>query len=262
MKKCLLIFFYSLLLQISFAQLGCKTTLDESQKTVKQCFHVNKKVSSKEIWDKDKRFGTLIVFNNQGVQLVEYNLREIGGHASAHLTYHTNGQVSKIEFSDAPDGGIQFYESTRKFDENGNQVDFHEMKYPLELEPTFIQIDPQEKLQQKVEPIKKQEVIACATIFQTVYQIENTTNAKLLISIEPVKNNCITTRCQEIILLPKEKIEFDTVLMADQFVSVKVYEPTVKEVLTKKRKSKKFRILECTPSDIGSKRTYYWVIFI
>jgi uncharacterized protein YxeA len=111
MKNVILLFVCSLFLQISFAQLNCKTTTDTANSTVKKCLHANKKVSTEEIWDEAKRFGTLKLFNNQGAELAVYHLREVGGHASAHLTYHSNGQVAKVEFSDAPDGGIQFFES-------------------------------------------------------------------------------------------------------------------------------------------------------
>ena len=260
MKNFLFLFVCSLLFQSGLAQLNCKTTIDAANGSVKTCLHTNKKVSTEEIWDEAKRFGTLKLFNNQGVELAVYHLREVGGHASAHLTYHSNGQVAKVEFSDAPDGGIQFFESTRKFDENGKQLDYNEIKYPYELETTFIQIEPQEQPQQQVVPPKKEAFIPCATIYQTFYQLQNTTKSKVVLTIQPIKNNSVNVTEKEITLKPNESIVFDTILMADQFITAKVYQPSVKQVLTKKRNEKKIKIIEPGPIDAGASRTYYWFI--
>lgn len=258
MKNVLLLFVSCLFLQISFAQLNCKTTTDAANCTVYKCLHANKKVSTEEQWDAEKRFGTLKVFNNQGTEFAVYHLREVGGHASTHLTYHSNGQVAKVEFSDAPDGGIQFFESTRKFDENGNQVDYNEMKYPFELETTFIQLESNEQPKQPVVAPKKEEVMACATIFQTFYSLQNTTNSKIVLTVQPIVNNAVQVTEKEITLKPNQSVIFDTILMANQFISAKNYQPTIKQVLTKKRKSK--RIIEYGPIEDGTTRTYCWIV--
>ncbi len=116
------------------AQLKCKTANQSDGLTIKQCFHQNGQVSTLESWDKDKRFGTIKGYNNQGKELFSLSLRSVGGHASVLLTYFPNGQLEKVDFSDAPDGGIQFYNSTTRFDEKGNQTGFSETKYPHQLE--------------------------------------------------------------------------------------------------------------------------------
>lgn len=117
-----------------FAQLDCKTVAQSDGSTVKKCFHKNGTISTIETWDKYKRFGNLKVFNNQAKELFSCGLRTIGGNASAELIYFPNGQVEKIYYGDAPDGGIQYYNSTTQFDESGNQLSFDENKYPYELE--------------------------------------------------------------------------------------------------------------------------------
>lgn len=116
------------------AQLKCKTTNQADGSTIKQCFHQNGQISTLESWDKDKRFGNIKGYTNQGKELFSHGLRNVGGHASVSLTYFPNGQLEKVYFSDAPDGGIQFYNSTTRFDEKGNQTEFSETKYPHELE--------------------------------------------------------------------------------------------------------------------------------
>lgn len=120
--------FLLLLIQtpLLFAQLNCKTIKYKDGSAVKKCFHKNGKVSTVETWEKDKRDGNLKGFNNQGKELFSYNLRNYGGHASAQLTWFPNGQVKSVYYSDAPDGGIQYYHSTTQFDEVGNQTVFTE----------------------------------------------------------------------------------------------------------------------------------------
>lgn len=119
---------------LALAQLNCKTTNQPDGSVVKQCFHRNGKVSTVETWDKNKRLGSIKAYNSKGTELFSHGLRSVGGHASVSMTYFGNGQVEKVDFSDAPDGGIQFYNSSTRFDEQGNQVEFSETKYPFELE--------------------------------------------------------------------------------------------------------------------------------
>lgn len=130
--KTLLILF--LLLQTPlFAQFNCKTAKQVDGSEVKKCFHKNGKVSTIETWDKNKRSGNIKGFNKQGKELFSYSLRHYGGHASVLLTWYPNGQVKSVFYSDAPDGGIQYYHSTRQFDEVGNQTSFTEDSYDDKL---------------------------------------------------------------------------------------------------------------------------------
>ena len=57
------------------------------------------------------------------------DLRHDGGHASAQLSWYASGQVKSVSYTDAPDGGIQYYHSTWLFDEKGNQTSFTEDSY-------------------------------------------------------------------------------------------------------------------------------------
>lgn len=132
--KTFVVFLILLQSFLASAQLKCKTTNPSDGATVKQCFHQNGQVSTLESWDKDKRFGTIKGYDNQGKELFSHSLRNVGGHAYVLLTYFANGQLEKVYFSDAPDGGIQFYNSTTRFDEKGNQTEFTETKYPHQLE--------------------------------------------------------------------------------------------------------------------------------
>ena len=58
-----------------FAQLNCREIKQSDGSSVTKCLHQNGKISTLESWDKDKRFGNLKGFNNQGKELFSYGLR-------------------------------------------------------------------------------------------------------------------------------------------------------------------------------------------
>lgn len=126
MKTAFLFLLLHIQTPLLFAQVNCKIVKQRDGSTLKKCFHKNGKISTLETWDKDKRHGNLKGFNNKGKEIFSYNLRHYGGYASAQVTYFSNGQVKSIYYSDAPDGGIQYYHSTSQFDKAGNQVSFEE----------------------------------------------------------------------------------------------------------------------------------------
>jgi hypothetical protein len=90
--------------------------------SVKKRFHKSKLPSTMEIWDKERRNGKFICFNSKGDTLVQYNLRRYAGHSSAWTEYYRNGQVRKLELSNAPDAGIQYYREIIFFDQNGKET--------------------------------------------------------------------------------------------------------------------------------------------
>ncbi|MBK8497616.1 MAG: hypothetical protein IPL52_02065 [Flavobacteriales bacterium] len=89
-------------------------------------YFTNGKVSTKAWMDKDDRWGRSWAYKPDGAVLVEHQTRRIAGHAGVHFTYHPNGAVSKAEYSEAPDAGIQWYRSTTTFDDQGNKTGFTE----------------------------------------------------------------------------------------------------------------------------------------
>lgn len=95
-----------LLLLIIFSYTLC---FAQAKEPVKKRFHKNKRISTIETWDKEKRNGCFVCMNSRGDTLVQFYLRRFGGHASAWAEYYPNGQVRKLELSDAPDAGIQCY---------------------------------------------------------------------------------------------------------------------------------------------------------
>ncbi len=105
---------------------GKERTIGTDSGTVVLHYFTNGKVSTKAWMDKDQRWGRSWAYRPDGSVIVEHATRRIAGHASVHFTYHANGAVSKAEYSDAPDAGIQWYRSTTTFDEQGNKTGFTE----------------------------------------------------------------------------------------------------------------------------------------
>jgi hypothetical protein len=107
----------------AMAQLGRKELRTDTGLVVLH-HHATGEVSTREWMDTDERFGLTTAYDRSGKEIFRYGTRRIGGHASVHFSYHSNGAVSKAEASDAPDAGIQWYRSTTTFDDQGNQTGF------------------------------------------------------------------------------------------------------------------------------------------
>ncbi len=105
---------------------GREHTFTSDTGTVVVHYFASGKVSTRTWMDKDDRWGRSWAYDVSGKEIFSYQTRKIGGHASAHFSYHANGAVSKIEVSDAPDAGIQWYRSTTTYDEQGNKTGFTE----------------------------------------------------------------------------------------------------------------------------------------
>jgi hypothetical protein len=116
------------------AQVG-RTELRTDSGLVVLHFFTNGLVSTKEWTDKDDRWGRSFAYDPDGREIFSYHTRRVGGHASAHFSYHPNGGVRKIEVSDAPDAGIQWYRSTATYDEAGNRIGFMEQRHEDIISP-------------------------------------------------------------------------------------------------------------------------------
>lgn len=234
-----------------FAQLNCKTTTNESQEIITTCFHANKTISTLEIWDKDKRSGSVKGFDNQGKQLYHYYLRRFGGHASAAISYYLNGQVSRVNYSSAPDGGIQFYKSTIQFDELGKQTGFSEQKYP----PEQITITPPKK---SPPPSK---TVECAVLVSDFYEVKNLTKSKVSLYVKTKSNPNYAKKEFYLTLKPNEKLVIDSLVSAQFHPKETIYELSILSY-TKKRKQKRIQVGTATNEDKSkNQKTWTWVLF-
>lgn len=115
-----------LVLPLGLCAQGRSRTLSTDSGTVVLHYFTNGHVSTKEWMDTDERWGHSWAYDPQGQVIVDHYTRKVAGHASVHFEYHPNGGVSKAEFSDAPDAGIQWYRSITTFDPNGQRTGFSE----------------------------------------------------------------------------------------------------------------------------------------
>lgn len=181
---------------IAIAQLYCNDLKSESGDTTK-CLHENKQVSSIIEWDKEQRWGKLSIYKSDGSLIQEWELRKIHGTSSVDLEYHANGQVSKVDYRSAPDGGIQRFHRYYYYDQNGTLVNTVRNDYPAKLDDIL----------RFEETSKPTNTAACAEIWTSVMLLQNSTKKTQKIKIIPVIQNSQT----------KERV---TILKRNQIITV------------------------------------------
>lgn len=150
-------------------------------------FKNTKKISTQICYDKDNRFGLTQAFNQKGEVIFENHIRKIAGSASAHYEYYPSGAVKKIDFHDSPDAGIQFYNETITFDENGKQTYRNVHKYPDELFTTVPQefVKPPKNDTIKVLP---KEIAVCQAVIQNQVWVKNETKKNIILIVSSNKH--------------------------------------------------------------------------
>ncbi|HRD51226.1 MAG TPA: hypothetical protein PKY96_01120, partial [Flavobacteriales bacterium] len=142
-------------------------------------------VSTKDWRDKDERWGRSWAYKRNGEVIFEGQTRRFAGHSSVHFSYHPNGAVSKVETSDAPDGGIQWHRSTTTFDDQGNKTGFGEDgrdNYgPIPRPSLRITTEPAPP----ATPKPQQEVVACQRLFVNELLVVNPTSAAVRVVCTP-----------------------------------------------------------------------------
>jgi hypothetical protein len=107
----------------------CQSSIDSSG--VREiCYHSDGAVSTVRFWDHEKRWGYFEAHNAHKEPLVKYDLRNFGGHASVRVSYHENGQVNKLEYTSAPDGGIQYWHVIHYFSAEGKEISKQDLSRP------------------------------------------------------------------------------------------------------------------------------------
>lgn len=178
------LFLYLLLLILTTtlsAQPKERTFKTDSGNVVMRYF-ASGQVSTKEWRDKDERWGRSWAYKKNGEVIFEGQTRRFAGHSSIHFSYHPNGAVSKVETSDAPDGGIQWYKSATSFDDQGNKTGFQEYghdNYGLIPRPDLrIITEPQPP--PALQP--QQEVVVCQRMFVNELFVVNPMNAAVRVA--------------------------------------------------------------------------------
>lgn len=255
MKRNLLSIFFIVISSFVFGQLNTKTkTSEDGAKTI-STYHKNGKPSVIESWDKDQRWGSMKAFNSDGKELFNYDLRKFSGHATVYLEYYPNGQVKKAEYSSMPDAGIQWYRYIHEFDESGNQTYFANLSMNTGTEilvwPDSIEIP------KTIIVTRPNEVVECAVIMVTNYQVVNETDKTITVTMKAVPNKYIAFSDTTIILFPNQTFQFKSSYMAQIFLPQDVYD--VKEIKGK-RKKEKYKFLVAQPTEDKNLKTYSWHI--
>lgn len=248
--------FYILIIAVLTAfnvnsQLNCSKSVDKSKQVISVCLHENGLVSTREVWDSLARFGGISGFNSQGKQLFYFNLRKVGGNASVSITYFPNGQVNKVNFSDQPDGGIQYFESTTVFNEYGEQTSYVEYKNPDELITFAPPSTPKPK------PKTKQEVAQCAAIIADVFEIQNLTHRTVKIAIFKSQPYSAKKESQFYKIRPHKNLIFDTIFSAQKSLDKCPFEIQIIDFKRKKQVE-----VQNTPKQSDNNQLFRWIWLI
>ena len=192
-------------------------------KELKKCFHLNGKVSSIIEWDKEQRWGKLIVYKSDGTAIQDWELRRIHGIAKAEIEYHANGQVSKVIYSSAPDGGIQRFERTYHFNSDGVLTSTDKNDYPTKL-TDFVQIE---------EPNPHENSVQCAEIWISKLELINNSKRTQKLKVIPLLPNSLIKE-RTITLKPKQKTTIDSCLQA-QFFQDPINQTNINYIKTNKK---------------------------
>lgn len=131
------------------AQLNCKTLKGQFGDSV-ICYHSGGQRSTVEFRDSDQfNYRTFYAFDTKGNKIFE------GGHGYRHgggsldVTYHSNGCVNSVRSTFQPDGGIQYYDVTTYFNEDGS-FNRREDNSPDRTFTTPIEMTPEEHMEQTI----------------------------------------------------------------------------------------------------------------
>lgn len=205
------------------AQLNCLTRQGHDGESETSCHHENGTLSTIETWDRENRWGHITGFNAAGVQLFRHELRHIAGHATVQLTYYPNGQVKDLNFSTAPDGGIQRYSEYCVFDPTGALIQCTKEQYPHELilEPSPL---PDERSLPRTS-----EVMICAIPSLSVYELVNTTRKKREVHLNAKPHSMISRKSRVLEIKKGERLAVDSALMANLFFPLNdIYQVSIK----------------------------------
>lgn len=200
----LCLFLFTWQLPVS-AQLKCKEETSKENK-LNKCFHQNGEVSSIISWDKENKWGRLLIYKSNGTPINEWELRKIHGIARAEVEYYPNGQVSKVNYSSAPDGGIQRFESTYYYSLEGQLIKTEKNDYPPKLND--FPLTEEEQLQPNT--------VQCAEIWISKIQLTNNSKRIQKLVITPLLPNSLT-KPRTIALKPKQTLTLDSCIQAQFF---------------------------------------------
>lgn len=244
----------------AMAQIGRKELRTDTG-TVLLHFHVTGEVSTKEWMDADERFGLSTAYDRSGKEIFRYGTRRIGGHASVHFRYHPNGAVSKVETSDAPDGGIQWYKSTTSFDENGNRTGYSEYGRDNYGPIPRVTVQPREPYRPTELPHKEPEVAICQRMFTNEIFLVNATRQAGKATVKVLRPSP-ALKDSEHTLAPGDTIRLGTYSVGERFAAPETeLTVDVRRLLRNRKRPAAQGQLRTTEVVVGPEhRRYYLVV--
>jgi hypothetical protein len=158
----------------AMAQIGRKELRTDTGLVVLH-FHATGEASTKEWWDVNGHWGRSWAYARDGKVIFEGQTRRVAGQASVRFSYHPNVAVSKVETSDAPDGGIQWYKSTTTFDAEGTRTGFTEYGRDNDGPIPRVTVQPREPYRPTESPHKEPDVAICQRMFTNEVFLVNAT---------------------------------------------------------------------------------------
>jgi hypothetical protein len=132
--------FYFFLPFLTSAQLNCKTLKGLMGDSV-ICYHANGKVSTITFpEDGFERYSHTVIYDLYGNEVYQGGQGYRHGGGSLYLTYYKNGAVSSARSTFQPDGGIQYFDVTTFFNEDGTFLRKEDNSWDRQLTiPTYIE---------------------------------------------------------------------------------------------------------------------------
>ena len=232
----------------------CEVLAQHEYTNCKYHYNRNGKIASSVCYDRDGRWGKAKAFGIKGELIYEKEVRHVAGTASVEFSYYENGAVKAAKWYSAPDGGIQWYNTTTFFSPEGKIE--REEEYNYYDKPTTHTVLTKEPLVRKTaEP----ETQRCGAIYVTELWFINNTNYTIRVQ---VSRRGIPLVDSVTLLKPGDTAKGDEFYMAEQFVDPNEYYNFSVFYCGRHKKKKSnlvfyqstFRILEKT-----RKRVYYTI---
>ena len=249
--RAALLLLMALLPYLLLGQHGRKEVRTDSGLVVLHHFKTGE-VSTREWRDKDDRFGLTTAYDRTGKEIFRFGTRRIGGHASVHFSYHSNGAISKAEASDAPDAGIQWFRSTATFDDQGNQTGYWKEGHEDLMRPSVILTRPEEPISPVV-PQSIPAVVPCQRMFVNEVFVVNGSSWPVEITVEP-RDPSPALQGSKIVLAAGESRMVGTYSVGETFVSPVQRMKVVGMVTNKRGKQRQVGVLMMEERQVDPQR--------
>lgn len=186
-----------------------------AQKNYTDCtrhYFKNKKVSTTECWDNQKRWGRATAYNAAGEVIYDREIRRFAGSASVAFKYYNSGAVMEAHWHSAPDAGIQWYNKTTYFSEDGKITREVENNYDhMLMTPTRPSTPPRPSKPARPDTAT---TARCAVIYSSEMWFINTT--PYTVTVE-VKRNYQPSEVYTVTLKKGEKAKGGQLVLGEQF---------------------------------------------